>query len=120
MDWHFTLIVGLMAVAVLAFQRLGLVSAQTARTHLKQGALVVDVRSAEEFEAGHLPNAVNIPLDELRSSLPRRVSDKNQVLLLHCRSGARSELAQRMLKALGYSYVLNLGSHGRARRLVGR
>lgn len=120
MDWHFLLMVGLMVAAMVALKRLGLVSAETARTYLKQGALVVDVRSAEEFRARHLSNVINIPLRELQSTLPRRVADKNQVLLLHCLSGTRSGIAKRALKAMGYTNVFNLGSYGRARRIVGR
>lgn len=120
MDWHFLLIVGLIVAAVLMLKRLGLVSSEMARTYLKQGALVVDVRSAEEFKAGHLPNVVNIPLGELQSALPRRVADKNRVLLLHCLSGTRSGLAKRALKSMGYANVFNLGSYGRARRIVGQ
>jgi len=118
MDWHFFLMVGLMVVVLLGLKRLGLVSVETARTCLKQGALVVDVRSAEEFKARHLANTVNIPLGELQNSLPRRVSDKNQVLLLHCLSGTRSGIAKRALKAMGYTNVFNLGSYGRARRIL--
>ncbi len=119
MHWNLVLIVGLVVAAMLALKRLGLVSAETARTYLKQGALVVDVRSAEEFKAGHLSNAVNIPLGELQGSLPRRVSDKNHILLLHCLSGTRSGLAKRALKSMGYTNVFNLGSYGRAQRIVG-
>ena len=120
MDWHFFLIVGLMVAAMLALKRLGLVSVETARGYLKQGAIVVDVRSAEEFRAGHLSNVINIPLGELQTSLPRRVSDKNQILLLHCRSGTRSSIARRALKSMGYVNVFNLGSFARARRIFSR
>jgi len=118
MDWHFFLMAGLIAAAMMALKRLGLVSVETARTYLKQGALVVDVRSAEEFRAGHLSNALNIPLDELPGRLPGRVSDKNQVLLLHCLSGTRSGIARRTLKSLGYTNVFNLGSLARARKIT--
>ena len=118
MDWHLLLIVGLIIAAMLALKRLGLVSAETARTYLRQGAMVVDVRSPEEFKARHLSKAVNIPLGELQRSLPRRVSDKNQVLLLHCLSGTRSGIAKRALKAMGYANVFNLGSYGRAESIL--
>ena len=120
MDWHLLLIVGLIVGAMLVLKRLGLVSAEAARTYLKQGALVVDVRSAQEFQAGHLSNVVNIPLSELPSALPRRVTDKNRVLLLHCLSGTRSGLARRALKSMGYANVFNLGSYGRAESILSR
>ena len=120
MSWNFLLIVGAVFAAMAGLKRLGLVSAETARKYLKQGAMVVDVRSVQEFRAGHLANAVNIPLDELQNSLPRHVSDKNRVLLLHCLSGTRSGIARRALKSMGYANVFNLGSYGRAKSILSR
>ena len=111
--------IGAAFVTVFVLKRMSFVSPETARQHLQQGALVVDVRSAGEYEGGHLPGAVNIPLGELRESLPRRVKDKNQFVLLHCLSGTRSGIAQRQLKSLGYQNVFNLGSYGRAKKIVG-
>ena len=57
--------------------------------------MIIDVRTAGEFVAGHLPIAVNLPLSEIETNLARRVKDKNQVLLLHCQSGARSGAPRR-------------------------
>ena len=93
-------------------------SEETARKHLAQGALVIDVRSPEEFREGHVPDAINLPLGELRESLPRRVKDKTQVLLLHCLSGGRSGLARQQLRRLGYANAFNLGSYARADKIV--
>ena len=120
MSWSSILIAGLVLAVFLGLKRLGWVSAAAARKYLKAGALVVDVRSAQEFKAGHLPLTVNIPLGELQTSLPRRVADKNQVLLLHCLSGMRSGIARRALKAMGYANVFNLGSYGRAKSILNR
>ena len=69
---------------------------------------------------GHLPNAINLPLDQIETALPRHVKDKNQVLLLHCQSGMRSGVAKKKLNALGYSNAYNLGSYGRAAEIVGK
>jgi phage shock protein E len=119
MNWNIVLVSGLIVAVFIGLKRLGLVSAKAARRLLKQGALIVDVRSAVEFRTGHLPDAVNIPLDELPDSLARAISDKNQVLLLYCLSGARSGSARRMLKGMGYQNVFNLGSLTRARKILG-
>jgi phage shock protein E len=119
MNWIIPMVAGLVIVAFIALKRMALVSAALARKLVREGALVIDVRSPEEFRGGHLPSAVNIPLGELRESLPRRVKDKNQVLLLHCLSGGRSAVAKRQAKGLGYAKVFNLGSYGRAERIVG-
>lgn len=118
MDWTIV-IVAVMVIAIFSLlKRLTFVSAETARQYLAQGALVIDVRSPEEFRSGHVPNALNISLGELRESLPRRVQDKNQVLLLYCLSGARSGMARQQLKGMGYTHIFNLGSLARAREIV--
>ena len=79
---------------------------------------MIDVRTAGEFSSGHLTNAINIPLDEIATAVPQRVKDKSQVLLLHCASGMRSGMAQKKLKALGYTNAFNLGSYGRAESIL--
>ena len=119
MNWSIAIIAGIVFVAFFAWKRLSFVSAEVARKQLAEGAVVIDVRSPEEFRSGHVPNAVNIPLGELRESLPRRVKDKSQVLLLHCLSGGRSGIAKQQIKGMGYQNVFNLGSYGRARQIVG-
>jgi len=105
--------------ALLVVKRLAFISPSAARKLLLQGALVVDVRSAGEYQAEHLPEAVNVPLGELRNRLPGLAKDKDQVLLLHCLSGGRSGIAKRQLKGMGYRNVFNLGSYGRAAAIVG-
>ena len=119
MNWSIAIIAGIVFVVFFAWKRLSFVSAEVARKQLAEGAVVIDVRSPEEFRSGHVPNAVNIPLGELRESLPRRVKDKSQVLLLHCLSGGRSGIAKQQIKGMGYQNVFNLGSYGRARQIVG-
>ncbi len=118
MDWKIALLVVAVVGVMFAFKRRSLVSASNARKYLEQGALVVDVRTPGEFQAGHLDKAKNLPLDDLRSVLPGRVPDKSQVLLLHCLSGNRSGMAKGQLKRMGYTNVHNLGSFGRAQRLL--
>ena len=110
-----------LAVVVLIFailKRVGQISAASTQSYLKNGALVIDVRSPGEFASGHLPSAINVPLPEIETALPRRFKDKNQVLLLHCQSGMRSGVASKKLKHLGYVNSFNLGSYGRAVKLT--
>jgi len=118
MNWTIIFIVAALFVVILLVRRAALVSADVAKKHLAKGALVIDVRSAEEFSSGHLLKAVNIPLNDLRESVPNRVKDKQQVLLLHCLSGTRSGVARQHLKGMGYLNVFNLGSLTRARKIV--
>jgi phage shock protein E len=96
----------------------GLVSEQEARRLLASGALVIDVRSEDEFRQKHLSAAINIPLDQLPQKIAVKVPDKEKVLLLHCLAGGRSGLARRKLRQLGYNRSYNLGSFNRAARLV--
>jgi phage shock protein E len=118
MNWLPWLIVAVVLVGFYLLKRSSFVSADTARQLLQQGALVVDVRSPGEFNSGHLPGALNIPLGNLGEELPRRVPDKSQVLLLHCLSGTRSAMAKGQARQMGYSNVFNLGSYGRAESIV--
>ena len=118
MNWTDVLIAAVIIVAFLLYRRTELISVKDAREHLKNGARVIDVRTSGEFVAGHLLIAVNLPLGEIETSLSRRVTDKNQVLLLHCQSGARSGAAKKKLIALGCPNVFNMGSYARAERIV--
>ena len=106
-------------LAALYFMRRGAnqVGRESAVAHLKAGALLIDVRSPGEFASGHLPKAINIPLDGIETALPRRVPNKDEALLLYCQSGTRSGLARRRLKGLGYGNALNVGSYARAARI---
>jgi phage shock protein E len=118
MNWTIALIVAAIAAIILVMKRAGQISPKGARRYLKSGALVIDVRSPAEFNSGHLPSAINLPLDEIETVLPRRVKDKKQVLLLHCQSGMRSATAKKRLQGLGYASAFNLGSYGRAAQIV--
>jgi NADPH-dependent 2,4-dienoyl-CoA reductase/sulfur reductase-like enzyme/rhodanese-related sulfurtransferase len=68
--------------------------------------LVLDVRNVDEFAAGHLPGAVNIPVDALREALPALPSDRR--IAVHCKAGFRGHLAVRILKQRGYTDVVNV------------
>jgi phage shock protein E len=90
-----------------------------AREHLKRGALVVDVRTVEEFKVKHLTNAINIPLDEVTAKFPAAVTNnKSALVLLHCRSGRRSGIAETELRKLGYTNVFNMGSFEQAQKIL--
>jgi rhodanese-related sulfurtransferase len=81
---------------------------------LREGALVIDVRSPAEFASEHLPEATNLPLDLFAVLLPQHVADRDKNLLLHCHAGMRSASAKTIAEKLGYTNVINLGSYGQA------
>jgi phage shock protein E len=118
MNWITILVLAGLLAALFLLRHSGLISSQDAAAHLKRGALVIDVRSEAEFASGHLPSAINLPLGELEWSLPLKVKDKNQVLLLHCQAGGRSAEAKKKLIALGYLNAFDLGSYDRAAQIV--
>jgi phage shock protein E len=118
MKWTTILIIAAVVVVILLLKKAGQIPVKDAREYLKKGALVIDVRSPGEFNSGHLSPAINIPLDEIGVALPRRVQDKDQVLLLHCQSGMRSGIAAKKLKGMGYTNTFNLGSLARARSII--
>ncbi len=95
---------------------MGQISTREAGELLKQGALIVDVRTATEFHDGHLPGAVNVPIDQIESQIGHYALNKEHVLLLHCQSGMRSALAKRKLTEMGYRKAYDLGSYTRAMR----
>ncbi|HPY95268.1 MAG TPA: rhodanese-like domain-containing protein [Clostridia bacterium] len=76
-----------------------------------KGARMVDVRSPEEFRGGHVPGAINLPLDNLQAA-GRLLNDKSAKLYLYCASGARSSMAAGMLKRMGYVNCENVGGIG--------
>ncbi len=118
MNWQNLTIIGAVIAAFFVMKRLALVGAAQARECLKAGAKVIDVRSPGEFKQDHLPGAINIPLDDLREQIGRHAPDKNGPILLHCLSGGRSGIARSVLKGMGYTQCYNLGSFGRARKIV--
>jgi phage shock protein E len=119
MTWTSLFIVIAVAALLVMLKRRGQISARAAAEYLRKGAMVIDVRSAGEFTAGHLPRAVNIPLSEIETVTARKVKGRDQVLLLHCQSGMRSAQARRKLRALGYTKAWNMGSYARAATIMG-
>jgi len=75
---------------------------------LLRGALVIDVRSEAEFDGGHAPGSVNIPLDQLQENISRL--NKNKPIITCCASGVRSATARRILLNSGFAEVYNGGS----------
>lgn len=71
----------------------------------------IDVRSAEEFQSGHLPEASNIPHTEITQRIGEVSKDKNDTIHLYCRSGRRSGLAMEALKQQGFKQVINEGGY---------
>lgn len=69
---------------------------------------LLDVRSDEEFQAGHVPGAINISHKELSEQLSALPSDKDQLVIVYCRSGRRAGIAEQILRDKGFTQVRHL------------
>jgi len=77
--------------------------------HEGKRTLVVDVRTVEEFAEGHFPGAINIPHEDIVQGIRARNVDKDQTVLLYCRSGNRSGQAEIRLQSSGFAGAKNVG-----------
>jgi phage shock protein E len=85
---------------------------------VKQGAIILDVRSKGEYAGGHISSSINIPVDTLSKNLAK-LKDKNQTIITCCASGMRSASAKSILKSNGYSKVYNGGGWSSLRNKIG-
>jgi phage shock protein E len=76
---------------------------------VKEGAIILDVRSKGEYAGGHITGSLNISVDALSNNLGK-LKDKNKTIITCCASGMRSGVAKNMLKSNGYTSVFNGGS----------
>jgi phage shock protein E len=104
-------------IAYWVITNLGRVSQKEAARLLAEGAVLLDVRSAEEVEVDGVPGALNVPVAMLSSRAEAVIKNRDQVVLCFCLSGARSASAVGQLKRKGYK-AFNLGGAGRARAVV--
>jgi phage shock protein E len=78
---------------------------------IDQGALVIDVRTAQEYGQAHLPRALHIPYQRIVAQLARLEIAKERPLVLYCRSGGRAGIAEQALRQAGYSQIVNGGGY---------
>ena len=74
----------------------------------RNGAVIVDVRSSQEFKEGHINGAINIPYYEISKNVTNLLKDKNQEIVLYCEAGVRSKQAYKKLKRFQYINVYSL------------
>ena len=75
----------------------------------REDALVLDVRTEAEYEEAHIPGAVCVPNESIQDTMPEELPDKEQLILVYCRSGNRSKQAAEKLANLGYTNVMEFG-----------
>ena len=75
----------------------------------ESGYIILDVRTPEEFAERHIPGAINIPNETISTEEIPELPDKDQLILVYCRSGNRSKQASEKLAALGYTNIVEFG-----------
>ncbi|MCH4887407.1 rhodanese-like domain-containing protein [Acidaminobacter sp. JC074] len=85
------------------------ITAEAAKELMVEGNIILDVRTQMEYDEGHIENATLLPLDQINAGEVDILEDKNQVILVYCRSGNRSAQASKALVELGYTNVKDFG-----------
>ena len=75
----------------------------------ESGYIIIDARTQSEYDEGHIPSAILIPEYEIAERAEKELPDKNQLILVYCRSGRRSKIAAEELVKLGYTNVKEFG-----------
>ena len=75
----------------------------------EKGYIILDVRTQEEFDQGHIPGAILIPDTQIEARAEDVLTDKDQLILVYCRSGRRSKLAAQKLCESGYTNIIEFG-----------
>ncbi len=100
-------------VVALAYSTISKSDKAAATEQLKQtvaqGTVLIDVRTVEEYNEGHIPGSINIPVETIHDGIAKHVPDKNTPVVLYCRSGSRSAVATKALEGVGYTSVENFG-----------
>ena len=76
---------------------------------MEDGHVIVDVRRQDEYRKGHIPGAVLIPNESISVAPPEQLPDKDQIILIYCRTGARSKQAAQKLADMGYTNLYEFG-----------
>lgn len=83
----------------------------TTNQAVKAEGVWIDVRTSDEYSAGHIDEAINIPFDEIADKIAQVTTDKNAPINLYCKSGRRAGIAKTELEKLGYTNVTNHGGY---------
>lgn len=129
MDKTFKIVLLLLAISLIAFVIMGCAKQTSKNDGDKSGGyqkitpavvkerldkgeklIIVDVRTKEEYDDGHIPNSLLIPYDEIEAKAATLLPDKNASIIVYCRSGRRSEIAAKSLMKLGYTNVADMGA----------
>lgn len=86
----------------------GDINVEEMKSKILQGAILVDVRSKQEYQEGHIQGAINIPEFEIINKIQNEIPKKNQLIVVYCQYGGRSRNVYNIMKKMGYSNIYNL------------
>ncbi len=88
------------------------ITMQTAKSMLDAdpSIVVIDVRTQDEFDSGHIPGAISIPYEEIANKAPKMIGNREAKIFVNCSSGFRSRIASLTLIKMGYTNVFDIGS----------
>lgn len=76
--------------------------------YIKDGATIIDVRSPQEYREGHIDGAISIPDYQIRKEIGKKIPNKDELIVVYCSTGHRSQNCQKILENLGYINVYNV------------
>ena len=106
-----SLFIGMTFVTVVPPRNARTITPEAGRAKVKSGALLLDVRTPQEFADGHLEGAVNIPYDQIQRRLAELGADRDREIVTYCQAGVRSGRAQQTLQDSGFKNVFNGGGY---------
>ena len=76
--------------------------------YIKQGATIIDVRSPQEYREGHVDGSISIPDYQIKKEIKKQIPNKDELIVVYCSTGHRSQRAQQMLENMRYTNVYNV------------
>lgn len=84
------------------------ISKEDLESYIKEGATIIDVRSPQEYREGHVDGSICIPDYQIKREIGKKVPNKDEIIVVYCSTGHRSQNCQRILENLGYTNVYNV------------
>ena len=84
------------------------ITKEDVESYIKQGATIIDVRSPQEYREGHVDGAICIPDYQIKREIEKKVSNKDELIVVYCATGHRSQRTQQILEDMGYTNVYNV------------
>lgn len=105
----YILLCAILAISGCASNKTEKISPKEAKSMMNEESIILDVRELDEYQSGHIPNAIQLSVNDIEAIAEQVLPDKQQVILIYCRSGNRSANAAKILTKLNYEQVYDFG-----------